>query len=83
MPIEASQLFDENPSIDVLLTDVVMPGPSGPDLSEQLTKRRPSLKVIYMSGYTDEAIVQHGVLKPGIAFLHKPFTSGALGRKIR
>jgi two-component system cell cycle sensor histidine kinase/response regulator CckA len=80
---QASQLFDENPSIDVLLTDVVMPGPSGPDLSEQLTKRRPSLKVIYMSGYTDEAIVQHGVLKPGIAFLHKPFTSGALGRKIR
>jgi FixJ family two-component response regulator len=41
------------------------------------------LKVIYMSGYTDEAIVQHGVLKPGIAFLHKPFTSEALGRKIR
>jgi two-component system cell cycle sensor histidine kinase/response regulator CckA len=80
---QASQLFDENPSIDVLLTDVVMPGPSGPDLSEQLTKRRPSLKVIYMSGYTDEGIVQHGVLQPGVAFLHKPFTSGALGRKIR
>ena len=80
---QASQLFDENPSIDVLLTDVVMPGPSGPDLSEQLTKRRPSLKVIYMSGYTDEGIVQHGLLQPGVAFLHKPFTSGALGRKIR
>ena len=80
---QASKLFDENPSIDVLLTDVVMPGPSGPDLSEQLMKRRPLLKVIYMSGYTDEAIVQHGVLQPGIAFLHKPFTSGALGRKIR
>jgi PAS domain S-box-containing protein len=80
---QASQLFHENPSIDVLLTDVVMPGPSGPDLSEQLMKRRPSLKVIYMSGYTDEAIVQHGVLQPGIAFLHKPFTSEALGRKIR
>jgi PAS domain S-box-containing protein len=79
----ASHMFDENPSIDVLLTDVVMPGPSGPDLSEQLMKRRPSLKVIYMSGYTDEAIVQHGVLLPGIAFLHKPFTSDALGRKIR
>ena len=80
---QASQLFDANPSIDVLLTDVVMPGPSGPDLSQQLMKCRPSLKVIYMSGYTDEAIVQHGVLQPGIAFLHKPFTSGALGRKIR
>ena len=45
--------------------------------------RRPGFKVIYMSGYTDEAIVQHGVLKPGIAFLHKPFTSQMLGRKIR
>ena len=80
---QAIQLFDENPAIDVLLTDVVMPGLSGPDLSQQLMKRRPWLKVIYMSGYTDEAIVQHGVLQPGIAFLHKPFTSGALGRKIR
>ncbi len=67
----------------MLLTDVVMPGPSGPELSKQLIERRPGLKVIYMSGYTDEAIVQHGVLQPGIAFLHKPFTSGALGRKIR
>ncbi|MBC8116141.1 MAG: PAS domain S-box protein, partial [Candidatus Saccharimonas sp.] len=80
---QATKLFDENPAIDVLLTDVVMPGPSGPDLSQQLMKRRPWLKVVYMSGYTDEAIVQHGVLQPGIAFLHKPFTAGALGRKIR
>jgi two-component system cell cycle sensor histidine kinase/response regulator CckA len=80
---EALRLFDENPSIDVLLTDVVMPGPSGPELTKQLIERRPGLKVIYMSGYTDEAIVQHGVLQPGIAFLHKPFSSGALGRKIR
>jgi two-component system cell cycle sensor histidine kinase/response regulator CckA len=80
---EAVRLFDEHPSIDVLLTDVVMPGPSGPELTKQLIARRPGLKVIYMSGYTDEAIVQHGVLQPGIAFLHKPFSSGALGRKIR
>ena len=80
---EALQLFDRNPSIDLLLTDVVMPGASGPDLVTQLVERRPGLKVIYMSGYTDEAIVQHGVLKPGIAFLHKPFTSTTLGRKIR
>ena len=65
--------------IDVLLTDVVMPGASGPELTEQLVERRPALKVIYMSGYTEDAIVQHGVLKPGIAFLHKPFTSETLG----
>ena len=80
---EAFQLFEQNPSIDVVLTDVVMPGASGPELISRLVERRPGLKVIYMSGYTDEAIVQHGVLKPGIAFLHKPFTSETLGRKIR
>jgi PAS domain S-box-containing protein len=80
---EATQLFDRNPSIDVLLTDVVMPGSSGPELSKRLVERRPSLRVIYMSGYTEEAIVQHGVVNPGIAFLHKPFTSETLGAKIR
>ena len=80
---EALQLFDEHPSIDLLLTDVVMPGASGPELVKQLVERRPALKVIYMSGYTDEAIVHHGVLDPGIAFLHKPFSSESLGQKIR
>ncbi len=80
---EAQRLFEWNPSIAILLTDVVMPGGSGPELSRQLTARRPGFKVIYMSGYTDEAIVQHGVLKPGVAFLHKPFTSQMLGCKIR
>jgi CheY-like chemotaxis protein len=80
---EAVQLFDRNPSIDVLLTDVVMPGASGPELTRQLVERRPALKVIYMSGYTEDAIVHHGVLDPGIAFLNKPFTSQTLGAKIR
>jgi PAS domain S-box-containing protein len=80
---EARQLFDRNPSISVLLTDVVMPGASGPELTRQLVEQRPALKVIYMSGYTEEAIVHRGILDPGIAFLHKPFTSDTLGRKIR
>jgi two-component system cell cycle sensor histidine kinase/response regulator CckA len=80
---EAITLFDSYPFIKVLLTDVVMPGASGPELTKRLVERRPALKVIYMSGYTEDAIVQHGVLKPGIAFLHKPFTSDTLGRKIR
>jgi CheY-like chemotaxis protein len=80
---EALRAFEGSALIDVLLTDVVMPGISGPDLTRQLAGRWPALKVIYMSGYTDEAIVQHGVLKAGIAFLHKPFTSDTLGRKIR
>jgi two-component system cell cycle sensor histidine kinase/response regulator CckA len=51
--------------------------------ARRLAERRPTLKVIYMSEYTEKAIVDHGVLKPGIAFLHKPFTSETLGRKIR
>jgi PAS domain S-box-containing protein len=79
---EALSLVDAHP-IDVLLTDVVMPGASGPELTAQVQARRPGLKVIYMSGYTEDAIVHHGVLKPGIAFLHKPFTAQALGQKIR
>jgi CheY-like chemotaxis protein len=80
---EALRVVDANASIDVLLTDVVMPGTSGPELVKQLVERRPTLKVIYMSGYTEDAIVHHGVLNPGIAFLHKPFNSETLGRKIR
>jgi two-component system cell cycle sensor histidine kinase/response regulator CckA len=80
---EAVRLFEQNPSIALLLTDVVMPGVSGPELTRRLAEQRPELRVVYMSGYTEEAIVHHGVLNPGIAFLHKPFTSEALGRKIR
>jgi PAS domain S-box-containing protein len=80
---DALRLCEGNASIDVLLTDVVMPGASGPELTRRLVERRPALKVIYMSGYTEDAIVHHGVLNAGIAFLHKPFTSDTLGRKIR
>jgi PAS domain S-box-containing protein len=79
---EALRLFDQH-TVDVLLTDVVMPGDSGPELTRKLVERLPGLKVIYMSGYTEAAIVEQGVLKQGIAFLHKPFTSETLGRKIR
>jgi PAS domain S-box-containing protein len=80
---EAVRLLEANQSIDVLLTDVVMPGASGPELTRQLVEQRPALRVIYMSGYTEDVIVQHGVLEPGIAFLNKPFNSETLGAKIR
>jgi PAS domain S-box-containing protein len=80
---EASRVFDRHPAIDVLVTDVVMPGANGPELTKRLLGQHPALKVIYMSGYTEDAIAQHGVLNPGIAFVHKPFTSETLGLKIR
>ena len=76
-------MFSEHATIDLLLTDVVMPGASGPELTRELIVDRPALKVIYLSGYTEDTIVHHGVLLPGIAFLSKPFTAETLGRKIR
>jgi signal transduction histidine kinase len=69
--------------IDLLLTDVVMPGMSGNDMSKILLERQPDMPVLYMSGYTDEAIVQHGVLEAGINFLQKPFSPGTLTLKVR
>jgi len=78
---EATRLF-RTEAVDVLLTDVVMPGTSGPDLAGRLLKERPTLKVVYMSGYTEDAIVERGVLSPGVVFLHKPFTVEMLELKI-
>ncbi len=81
---EALQLFaNHSGPIHMLVTDVVMPGTSGKVLAEELTQARPDLKVLFMSGYTDEAIVHHGVLEPGVAFLQKPFSPTDLARKVR
>jgi signal transduction histidine kinase len=70
-------------TIHLHVTDVIMPGTGGPALAAALRRRHPDLRVLFVSGYTDDAIVQHGVLEPGVAFLQKPFTPERLGRKVR
>jgi two-component system cell cycle sensor histidine kinase/response regulator CckA len=88
--LEASSGFEalrvsagHNGRLDLLLTDVVMPGMSGRELSERLAPVRPAMKVLYMSGHTDDAIFHHGVTQAGTGFLQKPFTPDALERRVR
>jgi two-component system cell cycle sensor histidine kinase/response regulator CckA len=69
--------------IDLVLTDVVMPGMSGPELVGLLEGRSPGLKVVFMSGYTDDAVIRHGLLTADVAFIQKPYSAQALAEKVR
>lgn len=83
-PDEAQELSEgQSGRIDLLLTDVVMPGSTGRALADTLRESSPGLKVLYMSGYTTEAIVDHGILDPLVAFIGKPFTAHRLVLKVR
>jgi PAS domain S-box-containing protein len=81
---EALKLAEvHGPGIHMLMTDVVMPQMSGRQLAEELTRIRPQLKVLYMSGYTDDAIVRHGLLDASLNFIQKPFDAASAARKVR
>jgi two-component system cell cycle sensor histidine kinase/response regulator CckA len=70
-------------TIDLLLTDMVMPGMGGRVLAEELGRQRRDIKIVYMSGYTGQAVGSQGPVEPGSFYLHKPFTREVLTRKIR
>ncbi|MEP7327063.1 MAG: response regulator [Gemmatimonadota bacterium] len=81
---EALRMVSEHSGqLDLVLTDVVMPGMSGPEMAERLAREQPDLRVLYMSGYADEAIGHHGVLEAGVEFLQKPFTPQDLAQRVR
>jgi len=69
--------------IDLVVTDVVMPRLGGREVVERLAGRHPGIRVLFLSGYTDDAVVRHGVLEAEVQFLHKPFSPAALARKVR
>ena len=69
--------------VHLMLTDVVMPRMGGPELYERLQPWHPEMKVLFMSGYTDNAVSQQGLLDPGVAFLEKPFSPKTLAQKVR
>jgi CheY-like chemotaxis protein len=83
-PKDALTLLDDHPDdIQLLVTDIVMPEMGGRLLASRVQAAHPDTRVLYMSGYSDGAVVQNGMLEPGMAFLQKPFTPGALAQKVR
>lgn len=83
-PMHAEKIAREYPDeINLLLTDVVMPGTSGRELAARIAERRPGIRVLYMSGYTENVITSGGMLEKGLAFLQKPFSPAQLAQKVR
>ncbi|MBT8341488.1 MAG: PAS domain S-box protein [Desulfatitalea sp.] len=83
-PTEALALFEKNDTpIDLLITDVIMPQMSGTELVSKINKLKPEVKVLYMSGHTENIIVRQGILKEGIHFVQKPFSMSDLAKKVR
>jgi DNA-binding NtrC family response regulator len=80
---DALAILDQEPSIKLLFTDVVMPDVNGKKLAEEALRRRPGLKVLFTTGYTANAVVHGGVLDPGVRFISKPFTLDQLAAKVR
>jgi CheY-like chemotaxis protein len=79
----ALEILDRRDDIDLLFTDVVMPGINGRQLADEAVRRRPGLKVLFTTGYTRNAIVHHGRLDPGVEMIGKPFSFDELGTRIR
>jgi CheY-like chemotaxis protein len=80
---EALELLDQRQAINLLLTDVVMPGVNGRRLAEEAKHRQPALKVVFMTGYSRNAIVHEGRLDPGVTLIQKPLTSALLASAVR
>jgi CheY-like chemotaxis protein len=80
---EALEVARTLPKVDLLISDVIMPGMNGPELARKLRAMRPDVRVLYVSGYPDRAIAQKSVLDPATSFLNKPFTPDDLATKIR
>ena len=81
---EALMLADtQTGPIDLLITDVVMPGLGGPEVAEQISRRFPGIRILFVSGYTDDAVIRHGLSQQGVNFLQKPFSPPELAAKVR
>jgi DNA-binding NtrC family response regulator len=80
---EALRLIERNAPFDLVITDVIMPQMSGKQLYDKIKDMQPKTRVLFMSGYTDDALAHHGVLDASLSFLEKPFSPARLTRKVR